>query len=98
MDGEQGLDRSQLADPPVIAQVHRDHGGLPVVAVDYVRLEVYPAKSLDDRFREEREALSVVVLAIKRIAHEVLLVVDEVVGHASVLELEDAAVCAPPAE
>ena len=81
----------------VQVQVNRDQGRLPVVAVDDVGGEVQIEQGLQHRAGEEGEPLAVIVEAVQAAALEVILVVQEVVGHAVPLGLEQAAVLAAPA-
>ncbi len=77
----------------------RDHAGLPVVAVDDVGLEIKMHERVDDRAVEEAEALVFVAAQTVDIgAAEVILVVDEVEGHALILKALDAAILTAPAQ
>ena len=98
MDGKDGLDTVELVQMAIVqVQVHRHQSGLPVVAVDDVGGEVDVKQGLQHGAGEEGEALAVVVEAVETAALEVILVVEEVVGHAVDLSLEQAAVLAAPA-
>ena len=98
VDGEDGLDAVELVQMTIVqVQVHRHQSGLPVVAVDDVGGEVDVEQGLQHCAGEEGEALAVVVEAVEAAALEVILVVEEVVGHTIDLSLEQAAVLAAPA-
>ena len=111
VDGEQalvlqivdGVDRLHVLEQLqlLVLQLvqHRDQAGLPVVAVQHVRDEVDLCQGLHDRAAEEREALALVAAhAVDVVPAEVLLVIDEIVGDAGVLQALDAHVLPPPAE
>ena len=99
MDGENGLD-------VLIERTGREHqivvdrhqSGLPVVAVDDVRLPVEVGQHLEHRLGVVREALCVVVLAVDLAACEVILIIDEIIGNAVCLIAEDTAVLVAPAQ
>ena len=98
VDGEDGLDAVELIQMAVVqVQVDGDQSGLPVVAVDDVGGEIDVEQGLQHRAGEERKALTVIVEAVQAAALEVILVVQEVVGHAVAHGLEQAAVLAAPA-
>ena len=98
VDGEDGLDAVELVQMTIVqVQVHRHQSGLPVVAVDDVGGKVDVEQGLQHCAGEEGEALAVVVEAVEAAALEVILVVEEVVGHTIDLSLEQAAVLAAPA-
>ena len=97
MDGKQGLD----AGVPLVIGVeqpvvHRHQGGLPVVGMDDVGLEVDVGQHLQNGPGEKREPLRVVKVAVDAAALEVVLVIDEVVDHIVDLGLENAAILPPP--
>jgi len=95
VDGEHRLDAVELIQMAVVqVQVHGHQSSLPVVAVDDVRGEVDVEQSLQHSTGEEGETLAVIV---ETAALEVILVVEEVVGHAVHFSLEQAAVLAAPA-
>ena len=98
VDGEDGLDPVELVQMTVVQiQVNGHQRGLPVVAVDDVRGEVDVEQGLQHGAGEEGEALTVIVETVQTTAAEVILVVQEVVGHAVHFGLEQAAVLAAPA-
>ena len=98
VDGEHGLDAVELVQMTIVqVQVHRHQSGLPVVAVDDIGGEVDVEQSLQHGAGEEGEALAIIVEAVQAAALEVILVVQEVVGHAVHIGLEQAAVLAAPA-
>ena len=98
VDGEDGLDAVELIQMAVVqVQVHGHQRGLPVVAVDDVRGEIDVEQRLQHSAGEEGEALAVIVEAVEAPAFEVILVIQEVVGHAVHLGFEQAAVLAAPA-
>ena len=95
VDGEHRLDAVELIQMAVVqVQIHGHQSSLPVVAVDDVRGEVDVEQGLQHGTGEEGEAL---VKAVETAALEVILVVEEVVGHAVHFSLEQAAVLAAPA-
>ena len=99
VDGEHGLDvfiERTGREHQIV--VDRDQSGLPVVAVDDVRLPVEVGQHFEHCLGVVREALCVVVLAVDLTAREVILVVDEVEGHAVRLIAENAAVLVAPAQ
>ena len=98
MDGEHRLDAVELVQVAVV-QVQVDGGqrGLPVVAVDDVRLKVGVEQHLQNGAGKEGEPFAVVIEAVQAAALEVILVVDKVEGDAVVFRLEQAAVLAAPA-
>ena len=98
VDGKDRLDAAELVQMAVVqVEINRGQRGLPVVAVDDVRLKVSVEQHLQNRAGEEGEALAVIVEAVQAAALEVILVVQEVVGHAVHIGLEQAAVLAAPA-
>ena len=98
VDGEHRLDAVELIQMAVVqVQVHGHQSSLPVVAVDDVRGEVDVEQGLQHGTGEEGETLAVIVKAVEAAALEVILVVEEVVGHTIDLSLEQAAVLAAPA-
>ncbi len=98
MDGEYCLDVVELIQMAVVqVEVNRGKGGLPVVAVDDIRLKVGIEQGFQNGAGEESKTLAVIIEAIQAAALKVILVVDEVVGHAVTLGLEQAAVLAAPA-
>ena len=98
VDGEDGLDPVELIQMAVVqVQVNGNQCGLPVVAVDDIGGEVDVEQGLQHSAGEEGKALAVIVEAVQAAALEVILVVQEVVGHAVDLSLEQAAVLAAPA-
>ena len=98
VDGEHRLDAVELIQMAVVqVQVHGHQSSLPVVAVDDVRGEVDVEQGLQHGTGEEGEALAVIVKAVEAAALEVILVVEEVVGHAVHFSLEQATVLAAPA-
>ena len=99
VDGQGGLDAAESVLPhTVVLQVDGHQGGLPVVAVDDLRPEFQMGQHSHDGPGEEAEALAVVHVAVQVRAVEVLLVVQEVPGHAVPLQGEQAAVAVPPGQ
>ena len=99
VDGEHGLDilvEGTRGEHQVI--VHRHQRGLPVIAVDDVRLPFQVGQHLEHRLGKIGEALRVVILAVDLAAGEIVLVVDEIEGHAVRLIAEHAAVLVAPAQ
>ena len=98
VDGKDRLDAAELVQMAVVqVEINRGQRGLPVVAVDDVRLEIGVEQHLQNRAGEEGEALAVIVEAVEAAALEVILIINEVVDHAVALGLEQAAVLAAPA-
>ena len=81
MDGEQRLD---VVVPRVLGieqiVVDRNKRRLPVVGMDEIGMEVDIGEHFQDRAREERITLGVIIEAVELVALEVILVIDEVVG------------------
>ena len=99
VDSEQGLDvlvERTGSEHQVV--VNRNEGGLPVVAVDHIRLPLQIGQYLEYRLGVVREALCVVVLAVDLAACEVILIIDEIIGNAVCLIAEDTAVLVAPAQ
>ena len=82
----------------LLQQIDGHQGGLPVVAVDHVRMPVQPAHALHHGPGEIGEALAVVIVAVNVGALEVVLVVHKPVGDAVLLQLKDAAVGGAPGQ
>ena len=99
VDGKYGLDvLIERAGGEHQVVVYRHERGLPVVAVDDVRLPVQIGQHLEHGLGVIGEALCVVILAVDLAAGEVILVVDEVEGDAVRFIAEDAAVLVAPAQ
>ena len=99
VDGEHGLDvliERTGGEHQVV--VDRHERALPVVAVDDVGLPLQIGQHLEHGLGEVGEALCVVILAVDLAAGEVILVVDEVEGHAIRFIAENAAVLVAPAQ
>ena len=97
VDGEHALASPQLPDPfPLLQEVNGHQGGLPVVAVDDVRVPVQVGRRLDDGTGEKGEPLAVVIVAVDLGAFEIIFVVHEEVGDVVLPQLQDAAVGRPP--
>lgn len=77
-------------------QQHIDEARMPVVRVDDIRPEVHGRQQVEHGAAEEREALGIIAVAVEALATEVLLVVDEVVDDAVVLDLVKANVFRAP--
>ena len=98
MDGEYCLDVVELIQVAVVqVEVNRGKGGLPVVAVDDIRLKVGIEQGFQNGAGEESKTLAVIIEAIQAAALKVIFVVDKVERHAVMLGLEQAAVLAAPA-
>ena len=99
VDSEHGLDvlvERTGSEHQVV--VNRNEGGLPVVAVDHIRLPLQIGQYFEYRLGVVREALCVVVLAVDLAACEVILIIDEIIGNAVRLIAEDTAVLVAPAQ
>ncbi len=97
MDGEQRLD---IVIPRVLGieqiVVYGNQRCLPVVGVDEVGMEVDVGEHLEDRAREERIALGVVIEAVQLVALEIILVVDKIIGAVIPASPEETAVLVSP--
>ena len=100
MHGEDGLHVAAGLDLLVeLAQEDGGHGGLPVVAMQDVALQLgQPLDGLADCLGEEGVALAIVKVAIEAVALEIGLVVHKVEIDAVIGELVDAAVHAAPCQ
>ena len=78
--------------------IDRSQSSLPVIAVNDSRLEVDDAQHFEDRTAEEYEAFAVVIEAVDAVALEVILIVDEVIGHALMDGGENTAILLPPCD
>ena len=97
MDGDDRADGLvEFLAHRLVADVDGHERGLPVVAVDDVRLLRQQRQQLRHRAAEEGEALAVVIIAVKLGTLEILLVVHEVPRHALPLVGEKSAVQAAP--
>ena len=76
---------------------HRHHSRLPVVAVDDVRFPVQRRQNFQHGTAEKDKAFAVVVKAVHSVPHEIIRVVQQVIGHFAHLDGVDAAVLLPPA-
>ena len=77
---------------------HRQHRGVPVVAVQHLRREVEIRDAVEHSAAEKCVLLALGLTAAVYFIAEVLLVVDEVYRHAVKHQLLDADICLPPAE
>ena len=77
-------------------QQHIDEARMPIIRVDDIWPEVHGRQQVEHGAAEEREALCIIAVAVEAFATEVLLVVDEVVGDAVVLDLVEADVFRTP--
>ncbi len=99
MDGVDALGIVELGNAvALLQQVDGRKGGLPVVAVEYIRVPVQVSHALHHRTGEEGEPLAVVIVAIEAGALEIILVVHKPIGHALPLQLKNAAVGGTPAQ
>ena len=97
VDGEYGMD--VLIALLILVEnlvVHRDHGSLPVVGVNDVRLEVDTADHFQHCTAVEYKPLTVIIEAVDAVSAEVVLIVDKIIGHTLVNAGENAAVLLPP--
>ena len=79
-----------LSAGETIVEKHRNETGLPVVAVDHIRVPVEQRQRRQCGIAEETELLEIPVpVTVWTVTGEIRLVVDEVVGHALVLILQD---------
>ena len=77
---------------------HRNHCGLPVVAVNDVRLPVQSRQDLQHGTAEKDKAFAVIIEAVHAVPHEVIGVVQQIVGDLAHLNGIDTAVLFPPAD
>ena len=98
VDGEQGLHPAVDVVAVLRAQQHGDHGGVPVVAVQDVGEEAQVGYGVEHGAREEGVLLALGHAAAVDAVAEVVLVVDEVDGHAVDHKPLYAHVLAAPAE
>ena len=97
VDGQDGFDTAVPVLPhAVVLQVNGHQCGLPVIAVNHVGPELHMVQHPHHGPGEKAEALAIVHLSVKVAAVEVLLVVQEVPGHAVLLQGEQSAVAMPP--
>ena len=97
VDGQRGADAAEAVLPhAVVLEVDGHQRRLPVVAVDHLRPEAQVGQHAHHGPGEEAEALSVIHVAVEVGTVEILLVVQEVPGHAVLLHGEKAAVVVPP--
>ena len=97
MDGHDGPD-ALIPLPAGVKQpvINGDQGGLPIVGVENIRLEVDVLEHFENRAGEEGEPLRVVVMPVEAGALEIILVVQQIIDDPVVLGLEDAAILPPP--
>ena len=99
VDGEHGFDvliERTGGEHQVI--IYRNKRGLPVVAVDHVRLPVQIRQDLEHSLGKVGKALGVVIFAVDLTAGKVIFVVNKIECHAVRLIAEDAAVLVAPAQ
>ena len=77
--------------------INGNKGGLPVVAVYYLRLPVDVPDKLHYRTGEENKALAVVIEAVKTVSCVVIFVIQQIICHVVCMTLENAAVLLSPA-
>ncbi len=92
VDGNDGLDGAiVLSTGKTVMQQHRNQTGLPVMAVNHIRMPVQKRKCRQRCIAEEAELLEIPVpVAIWPIPGKIGLVVDKVIGDALVFILQDA--------
>ena len=92
MDRDHRLDGAVvLSAGETVMQQYRNETGLPVVTVDHIRMPVEQRQRRQRCIAEEAELLEIPVpVTVWTVTGEIRLVVDEVVGHALVLILQDA--------
>ena len=100
MDGEDSLDvLIEIKLAVLDLEQCRNHTGLPVVAVDDIRLEVQMLQGINDRTGEEAETLIFVAAESVNIrTAKVILIIDKVECNTLILQGADAAVLLAPAE
>ena len=100
VDRQHGLDvLVRCADGLVeMIQIDRDHGCLPVIAVDDIRLEVDILDDLQHCFREERKTFRIVKMTVQATTPEVILVVQQIICNLADLGFENAAVLTAPCQ
>ena len=76
-----------------------DHAGLPVVAMEDIRLELHARQRVEHRAAEKREPLVFVSAhAVNIRPVEVIPVIDEIIGDALIFERFNAAILFAPAK
>jgi hypothetical protein len=71
-----------------LQQVDGHKGGLPVVGVDHIRTPANLIGGFNHGTGEECKPLAVVIVAVKTASLEIALIVNKVIGHAVLLQLE----------
>ena len=98
VDSEHGLDILIAVLIFVVGLIiNWNKGGLPVVAVYYLRLPVDVPDKLHYRTGEENKALAVVIEAVKTVSCVVIFVIQQIICHVVCMTLENAAVLLSPA-
>ena len=95
------VDREDRGDIGQMVECRLPYGyecSLPVVGMQDLRLEAEHRKHGEDRLREESEALAVVKITVEVLTVEIVLVVDEVVGDALMVELIEAGILLAPGD
>ena len=82
----------------VILQINGNQGRLPVIAVDHIRPELQMVQHLHHGPGEEAEALSVIYITVELGPVKILLVIQEIPGHAVLFHGKQAAVGVPPGQ
>ena len=91
VNGEYGADALiALVADMVETQVHVYESGVPVVRVDDVGPEIHLRQEFQYRAAEKREPFRVVAVAVKAVAIEIVLIVDEIERDAVQFQLVDA--------
>lgn len=78
-------------------QQQRNHRSMPVMAMDYIRLEANGRQTFQHRPVKVREPLAVIHIAIDSVTAEVILIVDEIDGNPFKYHLFDPAILIAPA-
>ena len=76
--------------------VNRNQGSLPVICIDYVRLEVNMAEHFKNGTGKENKSLAVVIKSVKTVPCKVILIIDKIVDNAIFLSRENTAVLLTP--
>ena len=85
---------------PAIMRTQQDgnHADMPVVAMEDVRRPAQSRDNVQDGFAEKAEPLRFVIKIIEALAAEIVFIVDKIDRHPFVLQLEQSAILATPAQ
>ncbi|MNW59642.1 hypothetical protein D3C74_375720 [compost metagenome] len=99
MDGKYRPDFTVKRIMPVMGlQQHRNHCGMPVMAMQHIRLEIKSFQTLQHRPVEKRKALTIVHVAVNAIPPKIIFVIDKVYGNTVIYLPFNAAILVTPAD